>query len=106
MPHEPLMPKETYDEFVDYNKKLVEAYNNGIVQSGNAQYKPQNESDTTGFGDELSRTFKGVLMVELSRMGGNPIAPYGDRDNINRTISENIRALNSVFKHFNKGKRL
>lgn len=104
MPHEPLMKKETYDEFVDYNTKLVEAYNNGIVQSGNVQYKPQNLSDTTGFGDELSRTFKGVLMVELSRMGGNPIAPYGDRENINRTINENISALNSVFKHFSKGK--
>lgn len=107
MPHEPLMQKETYDEFVDYNKKLVEAYNNGIIQSGNAQYRPQNESDTTGFGDELSRTFKGVLMIELSRMGGNPIGPYGDKENIYRTINENISALNNVFKHFmEKGKVL
>ena len=99
MPHDTLTG-DNFQEFYTYNKELTEAYNTGIEQYGQPAYKAINESDTTGFGDELARTFKGVLMIELSRMGGNPIGPYGDRENINRTINENISALNNVFKHF------
>ena len=33
-------------------------------------------------------------------MGGNPIAPYGDTDNIYRTVNENLKAINSLLKYF------
>ena len=100
MPHETLT-KDKFQEFYTYNKELTNAYNEGIEQYGTQAYKTIDESDTTGYGDLLARTFKGVLMVELSRMGGNPIGPYGDIDNVNRTISENISAIKNVLKFIN-----
>ena len=101
LPHEQLMGKE-YQEFLQYNTELTEAYNEGIQQYGSTPYKLINESETTGYGDLLARTFKGVLLIELSKMGGNPIGPYGDENNINRTINENIYAFNNILKHFKK----
>lgn len=50
--------------------------------------------------DELLRvTYPGVLLVELSKMGGNPIAPYGDYlNNYIPTICGNISALAELIK--------
>lgn len=50
--------------------------------------------------DELLRvTYPGVLLVELSKMGGNPIAPYGDYlNNYIPTIYGNISALAELIK--------
>ena len=50
----------------------------------------------------MARTFPGVLMIELSKMGGNPIGPYGDKTNIYNTINENISAIANIIKYFNK----
>ena len=32
-------------------------------------------------------------------MGGNPLGPYGDKENIERVYEENINALDSIFIH-------
>ena len=101
LPHGELMGNE-YQEFLQYNTELTEAYNEGIQKYGTNPYKLINESETTGYGDLLARTFKGVLLIELSRMGGNPIGPYGDQENINRTINENLSAINNLLKYIKK----
>ena len=97
LPHQPLM-KNNYETFLNYNTELVHAYNEGIEKFGTQPYRLINESETTGYGDLLARTFKGVLMIELSRMGGNPIGPYGDKSNIYNTINENISGVNNILK--------
>ena len=45
-------------------------------------------------------TFPGVLMIELSKMGGNPIGPYGDTNNIYNVFHDNIDAINMLIKYF------
>ena len=101
MPHKQLMEKN-YEQYLEYNQELLQVYNEGIIETGRQEYRPINESDTTGYGDLLARTFPGVLMIELSKMGGNPIGPYGDKTNIYNTINENISAIANIIKYFNK----
>ena len=101
LPHQELMDN-SYHEFLQYNTELTEIYNEGIQKYGSNPYKLITESETTGYGDLLARTFKGVLLIELSKMGGNPIGPYGDKENINKTINENISAINNILKYFKK----
>ena len=95
-PNETYMDEEKYQEFMIYNTKLAEIYGN------TADYKLLNNHDISGTGDLLRRTFPGVLLIELSKMGGNPIGPYGDIDNINRTINDNINAFSELLKYYNK----
>ena len=35
----------------------------------------------TGIGDLLREKYRNAYLLELSKMGGNPIGPYGDRKN-------------------------
>ena len=88
--------RNTYQDFYQYNEELANIYHD------NTDYKLLHISDTTGYGDLLRRTFPGVLMIELSKMGGNPIGPYGDPNNIYRVFEDNTRALNSILGYFNK----
>jgi hypothetical protein len=59
-------------------------------------------SDTTGFGDELRRTYPGVLLIELSKMGGNPLAPYGDKENIYNVMTTNQMAVKNLIGYLEK----
>ena len=54
------------------------------------------------YGDLLRKTFPGVLMIELSLMGGNPLAPYGDINNIYRTYNDNLKAFDDVLSYMSK----
>ena len=60
------------------------------------------DADTSGYGDLLRRTFPGVLLIELSKMGGNPIAPYGDKNNIYNTFRDNLIAVDNLFGYLKK----
>lgn len=52
----------------------------------------------TGVGDLLRNLYPGTLLIELSKMGGNPIAPYGDRQgNYETTIDANLRAVRETI---------
>lgn len=95
-PYEPLMEESTYKYFYKYNQELAECYNKST------NYKILENSDTTGYGDLLRRNFPGVLLIELSKMGGNPIAPYGDKNNINITMNDNIKGIKYLLEHFQK----
>ena len=93
-PYENLMEEKNYTDFYNYNLELANIYQK------ETDYRKIESSDKTGYGDLLRRTFPGVLLIELSKMGGNPIAPYGDVDNIYRTVNENLKAINSLLKYF------
>lgn len=92
-PYESLMNEQKYSEYYTYNQELAKIYNKGT------NYKILEESDTTGYGDLLRRTFPGVLLIELSKMGGNPIAPYGDQNNIYNTINDNFDGIKNILAY-------
>ncbi|MCM1052657.1 MAG: hypothetical protein NC483_01585 [Ruminococcus sp.] len=56
--------------------------------------------DFTSVSDIFNNLFPGVLLIELSKMGGNPIAPYGDKDgNYMNTMRSNIDAVGELIRH-------
>jgi hypothetical protein len=83
-------------EFMAYNDDLSNSYKE---KTG---YRQVENADDTGFGDYLRHTYPGVLLIELSKMGGNPIAPYGDPNNYYSTINSNIEAVNNMIKTINE----
>ncbi len=93
-PYQNLMTDKKYYEYLEYNEKLAEIYHNST------NYKLLDSSSKTGYGDYLRRTYPGVLLVELSKMGGNPIGPYGDTNNIYNVFHDNIDAINMLIKYF------
>ena len=94
--------KTNNEKFINYNTNLAQAYNEGITKYNNSEYKLIEKTSNTGYGDQLRKTFKGVLLIELSKMGGNPIGPYGDKKNIYNTINENISGINNLLKKLKK----
>lgn len=100
-PYSELMDECHYLEYLNYNNDLTDAYNLGIssFNGSNAGYRKLEDNSYSGYGDLLRRTFPGVILIELSRMGGNPIAPYGDISNINNTFSENFLGFNELLNY-------
>ena len=97
-PYEPLIEPNKYKEYLEYNLELATIYKN------ETNYKILETSDNTGYGDKLRRTFPRVLLIELSKMGGNPLGPYGDKNNIIDTIEKNINAIEKILNHYSKTK--
>ncbi|MCI9110495.1 MAG: hypothetical protein HFH47_01635 [Bacilli bacterium] len=76
----------------DYVSKVGEIY-----QKETGKYDPYrtmgHPSQVTGVGDLLRKTYLSSFILELSKMGGNPLAPYGDRQgNYNLTMEANMSA--------------
>lgn len=94
-----LMDEKQYNLYYEYNRDIASVYNRAT------DYKILEESSTTGYGDLLRRTFPGVILIELSKMGGNPIGPYGDSNNIYVTFEDNFKAVNNLLKNFKKLER-
>lgn len=95
-PYQELMEEGDYKYFEQYNNEMACCYEKATG------YRLISGSDNTGYGDLLRRTFPGVLLVELSKMGGNPIAPYGDKNNIYNTFKANYKALDDLLGYFKK----
>lgn len=95
-PYHNEMNELQYAEFYNYNKELANIYHDST------DYKILEDASTTGYGDLLRRTFPGVLLIELSKMGGNPIAPYGDYNNIYNTMNDNFKAFDSLLNYFSQ----
>lgn len=95
-PFEELMDENTYQDFFQYNKELAMCYHQAT------DYQLLNSSGSSGYGDYLRRSYPGVLLIELSKMGGNPIGPYGDKNNIYHVFSDNTTALKNLFMYFSK----
>lgn len=95
-PYEPLMTPSQYQEYLKENEEIANIYAN------KTNYRLLEESSTTGYGDYLRRNYPKVLLIELSKMGGNPIGPYGDKNNIHSVFHDNIEAIDSLLQHFQK----
>ena len=95
-PSNQLMEEKEYEEYLLYNKTLASIY------SLSNDYKMLDSSGTTGYGNYLRKTFPGVLLIELSKMGGNPIGPYGDKSNIYKTMNDNMNAIKNILAYYNK----
>ena len=53
--------------------------------------------------DELLRViYPATILVELSKMGGNPIGPYGDITNYERVMNDNMIASSHVIRELPK----
>lgn len=53
----------------------------------------------TGIGDVLRKKYIASFLLELSKMGGNPLSPYGDKNNnYMLTMKSNFEAFNKTLK--------
>ena len=65
------------------------------------------ESSDQAFDDGIRALYPEAILIELSKVwGGNPIAPYGNKDAYNSTINSNKKALISTIKLMSKYKKL
>lgn len=52
----------------------------------------------SGTGDMIRQMLPGSLIIELSKMGGNPLGPYGDKeDNYKKVINTNLLAFHEIL---------
>ena len=87
---------KTIDE---YNDELAKAYQKIT------DYKPMPyQKELTGTGDMIRQMLPGFLIIELSKMGGNPLGPYGDKNNYKKVINDNIIAFNEILNTIDKVK--
>ena len=88
------------------NNRLATEYTN---ETGNAYLEKTGKFDPyktaghpsqiTGVGDVLRKKYIASFILELSKMGGNPLAPYGDRENnYTLTMQANFDAFSKTLK--------
>ncbi len=92
------------EEFSQKNIELANIYLDKIKEV----YQKSNEDTIynimpkgnviTGVGDVLREEYPYAFLLELSKMGGNPIGPYGDKKNHYLTMVSNMEALMSILK--------
>ena len=87
--------KKYTDQILSYNDLLFDAYNKATG------YTQVEFATNTGYGDLIRKTYPGVLLIELSEMGGNPLGPYGDQYNYNKVITDNILAVDELLATYN-----
>jgi len=93
-----------YMQTLSYRERTVRGYDkeNNVIP-----YMIQNgEGKPTSVNDVIRMVYPGDLLIELSGMGGNPIGPFGDRDNYNRTIGSNVTAFVNYLHEFKTVERL
>ena len=56
------------------------------------------DNNLIGTGDMIRQMLPGFLIIELSKMGGNPFGPYGDKGNYKKVINDNLIAFNKLLK--------
>ena len=91
----------------DIKEKTIENYflskiYSGIPEEDYPAYKiEKNEGKRTSTNDSFRMMYPIDLLIELSKMGGNPLGPYGDNNgNYKKTIESNIKAFTSSMKVF------
>ena len=85
--------KEALRTIDKYNELLAISYQN-ITEYKIMPYPKQ----LTGTGDMIRMLLPGFLLIELSKMGGNPLGPYGDKQNYQKVINDNLLAFNEILK--------
>ena len=95
---------ETYGNNINENQKeKIENINKELANKYHeiTQYTLIENEDKTAksFDSYLRILYPGILLIELSKMGGNPIGPYGDvENNYLPTIEINLKAVNEILK--------
>ena len=83
---------ENYERNKKINEEVANCYGEACgYATGGRTYL--DEPSITGCGDLMRSYLPVTLLVELSVMGGNPIAPYGDRGTYAKTITSNKEAF-------------
>lgn len=58
-----------------------------------------NDKEFNSFDGYLRTLYPNILLIELSKMGGNPLGPYGDiKNNYIPTINDNLKATRNVIE--------
>lgn len=104
-----------YAENGDLKKRTYSEQVNSIIANNyslDTKYKTSGVDITdrvglSGCGDLLRSVYPGVILIELSKMGGNPISPYGDIfGNYRNVIIDNLKAFASSLKIIQSLERL
>lgn len=89
------MDKEIVSQIDEINTFIADIY-----EKETGYIKQDYPKKITGTGDMLRNLIPGFLLIELSKMGGNPLGPYGDKDgNYTQTISTNFKAFSETIKY-------
>ena len=83
---------ENDDKFItSYNYILSKFYQENTIKNASKYDIVKGQSGRAiSVNDQLRQKYPGNILVELSPMGGNPIGPFGDPNNIKNTIESNI----------------
>lgn len=64
-----------------------------------------NDKEFNSFDGYMRTLYPNILLIELSKMGGNPLGPYGDiKNNYIPTINDNLKATKNVIELMAKSK--
>ena len=86
------------DNSLSYNQELATIYQN------QTNYHLIQNANLNSFDDYLRQKYPGTLLIELSKMGGNPISPYGDTNNFYQVLKDNTKAIDNILPSLKKKK--
>lgn len=95
---------ENDDKFItSYNYILSKFYQENTIKNASKYDIVKDQSGRAiSVNDQLRQKYPGNILVELSPMGGNPIGPFGDPNNIKTTIESNILSFIYTMSNLNK----
>lgn len=95
---------ENDDKFItSYNYILSKFYQENTIKNASKYDIVKGQSGRAiSVNDQLRQKYPGNILVELSPMGGNPIGPFGDPNNIKSTIESNIQSFIYTMSNLNK----
>ena len=95
---------ENDDKFItSYNYILSKFYQENTIKNASKYDIVKDQSGRAiSVNDQLRQKYPGNILVELSPMGGNPIGPFGDPNNIKNTIESNIYSFIYTMSNLDK----
>lgn len=95
---------ENDDKFItSYNYILSKFYQENTIKNASKYDIVKGQSGKAiSVNDQLRQKYPGNILVELSPMGGNPIGPFGDHNNIKNTIESNIYSFIYTMSNLDK----
>lgn len=95
---------ENDDKFItSYNYILSKFYQENTIKNASKYDIIKSQSGRAiSVNDQLRQKYPGNILVELSPMGGNPIGPFGDPNNIKNTIESNIYSFIYTMSNLDK----
>lgn len=95
---------ENDDKFItSYNYILSKFYQENTIKNASKYDIVKDQSGRAiSVNDQLRQKYPGNILVELSPMGGNPIGPFGDPNNIKNSIESNIYSFIYTMSNLDK----